>query len=54
MITGRAELLCVVVAGIAALLSAWMPLKLGILVAMLAGVVAAMFISEAPQESNHE
>jgi predicted branched-subunit amino acid permease len=42
------------VAGIAAVLSAWMPLKLGILVAMLAGVVAAMFFPEAQEKSHHE
>jgi predicted branched-subunit amino acid permease len=54
MITGRAELLCVVVASIAAVLSAWMPLKLGILVAMLAGVIAAMLIPEPHEESHHE
>jgi len=54
MITGRAELLCVMVAGIAAVLSAWMPLKLGILVAMLAGVIAAMFFPEAQEKSHHE
>jgi predicted branched-subunit amino acid permease len=54
MNTGRAELLCVVVASIAAVLSAWMPLKLGILVAMLAGVTAAMLIPEAQKESHHE
>ena len=54
MMSGRAEILCVVVAGIVAVLSAWMPLKLGILVAMIAGVIAAMLIPEAQKESHHE
>ena len=54
MMTSRAEFICVVVAGITAVLCAWMPLKLGILVAMIAGVAAAMMKPLSAEEQDSE
>ena len=50
LVADRAARVCVLVAGIVAALCVTLPLKLGVLVAMLAGVAAAMVVDNPPQE----
>lgn len=50
MVTDRAALVCVGVAGIVAALGASLPLNLGLLMAVLAGVAAAMLLDSRPTQ----
>lgn len=48
MIVDRASLVCVLVAGVVAMLCASLPLNLGLLIAVAVGVTAAMLLDEPP------
>lgn len=49
MLTDRASLLCVLIAGAIAGLTVWMPLNLGVILAVIGGVSAAMLIERPPK-----
>lgn len=50
MVTDRAAMVCIVVAGITAALGASLPLNLGLLIAVVAGVAAAMLLDGRPTQ----
>ncbi len=50
MVTDRSALVCIVVAGITAALGASLPLNLGLLIAVMAGVGAAMLLDDKPKQ----
>lgn len=50
MVTDRSAVLCITVSGMTALLCVSLPLNLGLLIAVVAGVAAAMLIDPAPNQ----